>query len=87
MQFNICILGWFGIRKDFCQFLLSVCPLLQEYGNISYSLHSNEPEDNEPPIQVMTHSKPPYSSSKKKSASSQSELKMVVPALSIETPD
>lgn len=34
---------WFGIRKDFCQFLLGVCPLLQEYGNISYSLHSDEP--------------------------------------------
>ncbi|XP_035207072.1 transmembrane protein 185B-like isoform X2 [Stegodyphus dumicola] len=45
---------WFGIRKDFCQFLLSVCPLLQEYGNISYSLHSNEPEDTEPSIQVIT---------------------------------
>ncbi|CAG0887533.1 unnamed protein product [Darwinula stevensoni] len=27
---------WFGIRKDFCHFLLGVCPCLQEYGNISY---------------------------------------------------
>lgn len=27
---------WFGIRKDFCSFLLGACPLLQEYGNISY---------------------------------------------------
>ncbi|XP_018329122.1 transmembrane protein 185B [Agrilus planipennis] len=27
---------WFGMRKDFCSFILSVCPLLQEYGNIAY---------------------------------------------------
>ncbi|KAL1501495.1 hypothetical protein ABEB36_006806 [Hypothenemus hampei] len=27
---------WFGMRKDFCLFILSVCPLLQEYGNIAY---------------------------------------------------
>ncbi|CAL1281143.1 unnamed protein product [Larinioides sclopetarius] len=78
---------WFGIRKDFCQFLLSICPLLQEYGNISYSLHSNEPEDNEPPVQAVTCGKPMYSHSKKKNLSSQSELRVVVPALSIETPD
>lgn len=32
--------GWFGIRKDFCHFLLSLCPLLQEYGNISYQPRS-----------------------------------------------
>ncbi|GFY75669.1 transmembrane protein 185A [Trichonephila inaurata madagascariensis] len=78
---------WFGIRKDFCQFLLSICPLLQEYGNISYSLHSNEPEDNEPPVQSVTCGKPTYSHSKKKNLTSQSELRVVVPALSIETPD
>ncbi|KAF2369175.1 Transmembrane Fragile-X-F-associated protein [Trinorchestia longiramus] len=29
---------WFGLRKDMCQFLLGVCPLLQEYANISYAL-------------------------------------------------
>lgn len=27
---------WFGIRKNFSQFLLSALPSLQEYGNISY---------------------------------------------------
>lgn len=32
--------GWFGIRKNFCQFLLSALPFLQEYGNISY--HSSD---------------------------------------------
>ena len=31
--------GWFGTRKDFCQFLfMDACPCLQEYGNISYKI-------------------------------------------------
>ena len=29
-------LGWFGIRKDFCEYLLGMIPCLQEYGNTSY---------------------------------------------------
>lgn len=34
---------WFGIRKDFCSFLvLNMCPLLQEYGNISYQVHLDD---------------------------------------------
>lgn len=78
---------WFGIRKDFCQFLLGVCPLLQEYGNISYSLHSNEPEDNDPPVQAVGCGKSQSCHSKKKCSSTQAELRVVVPALSIETPD
>ena len=28
--------GWFGIRKDFCEYLLDLCPCLREYGNVSY---------------------------------------------------
>jgi len=27
---------WFGMRKDFCEFLLDSFPLLREYGNVSY---------------------------------------------------
>ena len=34
-------LGWFGMRRDFCSFLLTVCPCLREYGNISYTKQSN----------------------------------------------
>ena len=30
--------GWFGLRKEFCPWLLDVCPMLQEYGNISYKV-------------------------------------------------
>ena len=30
---------WCGFRKDFCSFLvLNLCPMLQEYGNISYQV-------------------------------------------------
>uniref|UniRef100_A0A671EE67 Transmembrane protein 185B n=1 Tax=Rhinolophus ferrumequinum TaxID=59479 RepID=A0A671EE67_RHIFE len=38
---------WFGIRRDFCQFLLEIFPFLREYGNISYDLHHEESEDAE----------------------------------------
>ncbi|KAL3862044.1 hypothetical protein ACJMK2_008041 [Sinanodonta woodiana] len=71
---------WFGIRKDFCQFLLAVCPLLQEYGNISYSLQSNERDSDSQ-----------LSQSKKKLEDKQNivveQPKVIVPVISIETPD
>ena len=28
--------GWFGLRKNFVDFALDCCPLLQEYVNVSY---------------------------------------------------
>lgn len=28
------VTGWFGLRKDFCSWLLGRCPTLQEYGNV-----------------------------------------------------
>lgn len=43
----VCFLGWFGIRKDFCQFLLEIFPFLREYGNISYDLHHEDNEEAE----------------------------------------
>lgn len=42
-----CFAGWFGIRKDFCQFLLEIFPFLREYGNISYDLHHEDNEETE----------------------------------------
>jgi hypothetical protein len=48
MFLNIYFLGWFGIRKDFCHFLLGLCPLLQEYGNISYQPRSAQDHPAEP---------------------------------------
>ncbi|KAH7646248.1 transmembrane protein 185a-like protein [Dermatophagoides farinae] len=32
-------LWWFGMRKDFCSFLLILCPCLREYANISYNFN------------------------------------------------
>ncbi|KAH9390095.1 hypothetical protein TYRP_007644 [Tyrophagus putrescentiae] len=34
-------LWWFGMRKDFCSFLLVLCPCLREYANISYNFTLN----------------------------------------------
>ncbi|KAL5013874.1 hypothetical protein ScPMuIL_008144 [Solemya velum] len=69
---------WFGIRKDFCQFLLGVCPCLQEYGNISYSVHNNETKDSTP--DTATHK---FGSKK----TIEDQPRVVVPVISIETPD
>lgn len=58
--------GWFGIRKDFCHFLLELLPFLREYGNVSYDLQrSDDPEAAEdlpapeppPKIAPMFHKK------------------------------
>ncbi|XP_038057142.1 transmembrane protein 185A-like [Patiria miniata] len=73
---------WFGIRKDFCTFLLTACPFLREYGNISYKMESMDsvtpPEDQDINREmyttsirtVMDHS-----------------TKLIVPVVSIEMPD
>jgi hypothetical protein len=75
--------GWFGIRKDFCQFLLGVCPCLQEYGNISYSLQHDDTDSraSTPEVEKVKHF------SKHKKEAIEEQPKAVVPVLSIETPD
>ncbi|KAK3105125.1 hypothetical protein FSP39_017680 [Pinctada imbricata] len=73
---------WFGIRKDFCQFLLGACPFLQEYGNISYSLHKDNQREEEV-VSTVKIDKPFH----KKHRSSEDQGKAVVPIVSIETPD
>lgn len=35
-------LWWFGMRTDFCTYLLTVCPCLKEYGNTSYRMNSQQ---------------------------------------------
>jgi len=35
--------GWFGIRREFCQFLLAACPTLREYGNVTYRFSAPSP--------------------------------------------
>lgn len=80
--------GWFGLRKDVCQFLLGVCPLLQEYANISYSIpHAEESQaDNRSPLSVEGG----VVTSEKKdvvASSRRLEHRVVVPAISLEVPD
>lgn len=33
-------LWWFGMRTDFCTFLLTICPCLKEYGNTSFIMNT-----------------------------------------------
>ena len=76
--------GWFGIRKDFCQFVLGVCPFLQEYGNISYSVQNNDVESPEETSSDSIGKVKKFPSSK---GPIDTQPKAVVPVLSIETPD
>ena len=49
-QENISLGGnqyWFGLRKPPCQFLFSVCPCLQLFGNVSYSLYTHNNNNRE----------------------------------------
>lgn len=80
---------WFGIRKDFCQFLLEVFPFLREYGNISYDLHH---EDNEETDETPAPEPPkiaPMFRKKARVVITQSPGKYVLPPpkLNIEMPD
>ncbi|KXJ25882.1 transmembrane protein 185B [Exaiptasia diaphana] len=72
---------WFGMRKDFCEFLLGICPCLQEYGNVSYkfpgSIFIQERDHQESSLEDM-HRKPVVSDY---------QSKPVVPIVSIEMPD
>lgn len=38
---------WFGMRRDFCSFLLLACPCLREYGNISYTKQASRRNNND----------------------------------------
>ncbi|CAG5103165.1 transmembrane protein 185A isoform X1 [Cotesia glomerata] len=69
---------WFGIRKDFCHFLLGLCPLLQEYGNISYQPRSDH---DQPPSEPMVSDK------NEKHIKKIDLMKPVVPIISIDMPD
>lgn len=69
--------GWFGMRKDFCSFLLGACPLLQEYANIAY--HS-ERQNNSVELEQQTDSK-------ERIVKRADLMKPVLPIVSIEMPD
>lgn len=53
-------LWWFGMRSDFCTFLLSICPALKEYCNISYNMTLSQPDlISDLPTQPAVASPPP----------------------------
>ncbi|XP_057654384.1 transmembrane protein 185B isoform X3 [Diorhabda carinulata] len=68
---------WFGMRKDFCSFVLGACPLLQEYANIAY--HSERRTNG-----VELESQPDF---KEKIVKRADLMKPIVPIISIEIPD
>ncbi|KAK8723531.1 hypothetical protein OTU49_011764 [Cherax quadricarinatus] len=80
---------WFGLRKDLCQFLLGVCPLLQEYANISYSIP--QAEETPPDTRSLPSAEAGIvAASQKKdvvASSRRLEHRVVVPAVSLEVPD
>ena len=76
--------GWFGIRKDFCHFLLSLCPFLQEYANIAYSLQSDEAARR---AQASSDDAPSLETKPEKRIKKTELLKPVVPVVSIDMPD
>lgn len=69
--------GWFGMRKDFCSFILGVFPCLQEYANISYY-----PERRQEGVELEQTEKMDLAYLKRADL-----LKPVLPIISIETPD
>ncbi|XP_026908806.1 transmembrane protein 185A isoform X4 [Acinonyx jubatus] len=81
--------GWFGIRKDFCQFLLEIFPFLREYGNISYDLHHEDTEETEETPVPEPPKIAPMFRKKTRVVITQSPGKYVLPPpkLNIEMPD
>jgi len=68
------------MRKDFCEFLLGVCPCLQEYGNVSYKFPGS--------IFVQEHDQEGLSDDMhRRPIVTEYQTKPVVPIVSIEMPD
>lgn len=80
------LLGWFGIRKNFSQFLL--CRILQEYGNISYHTENgqNVPLDAQQASAQQEESHNSKRDKKNKKVFNKKNMP-VVPIISIDMPD
>lgn len=82
------ISGWFGIRKNFSQFLLNAFPILQEYGNISYHTENGQNVPLESNVQLEENINNKRDKKNKKIVNKKSDhLKPVVPIISIDIPD
>lgn len=84
-SFSIFIAGWFGIRKNFSQFLLSTLPCLQEYGNIGY--HSTRNRNDNPQATNNSQTDESEDSKAKDALKRFDHLKPVMPIVSIDMPD
>lgn len=81
------VLGWFGIRKNFCQFILNALPFLQEYGNISYHTEANNVGQNDA-LDNSTDDVIKHDIRKSKHLVKKFDMtKPVVPIVSIDLPD
>lgn len=80
---------WFGIRKDFCAFVLGVCPFLQEYANIAYSTEDTTQSRNSSTTIEMQPQMASQSDRKidKRLMKKSDLMKPVVPIISIDLPD
>lgn len=92
--FTLCLLSfsakggnkwWFGIRKNFCQFLLNAMPCLQEYGNISYTTDTTNNYGQSVPLEINNEFEfEKYDKKSKKALSKKNDsVKPVVPIISI----
>lgn len=93
-KYTSVLLGWFGIRKNFSQFLLCALPFLQEYGNISYHTESasgggggQQVAPLESNVQLNEFGIKHEKKSKKLMNKKMDHLKPVVPIISIDLPD
>lgn len=78
---------WFGIRKDFCHFLLSLCPFLQEYANIAYSLQNDAAARRGQSVPEGMVDAATLDMKSDKRFKKTELLKPVVPVISIDMPD
>ncbi|XP_015790940.1 transmembrane protein 185B [Tetranychus urticae] len=82
---------WFGMRKDFCSFLLSVCPCLREYGNISFNKQNNSlssPHGSQSAIESdQVSAGNPATGSSEKSRFKMNHKKIMMPIMTLESPD
>nr|CAB3267063.1 transmembrane protein 185A-like [Phallusia mammillata] len=82
---------WFGIRVDFCQFMLNQCPFMRLYGNVSYKFPTDEERRQDGDTVPYTNSHL-YGTSRKDvskdiHADGHAKFETVVPVVSIDSPD
>lgn len=90
---------WFGLRQDFCSFLLQTFPGLQIYGNVAYKKSKvpnpgdvdpvplNGDESSAVPTEIRYHVKSDFSVTFKSSSGNREKYDTVVPVMQLETPD